>query len=116
MGHWQWDASIQRGVTSSIKRIASRILSLREEMTNGLEYSVIAETYLTDFVYPTPCEFHYSDYHHEKYMTDDNYLCGGDEDADLASQIAVTYHRGMNLHGQPLAERYQPIKLFERIH
>lgn len=95
---------------SSIKQVKSKILSLREEMTNGLEFSVIMESHLTHFVYPTPFEFHYSDFHREKYIADDNYLCGGYEDADLASQIAVAYQRGMTLHGQPLAERYPPIE------
>ncbi len=53
---------------SSLKRIASKILALREEMTNGLECSVILDTHLKDFVYPTPFEFHYSDYHRDKYQ------------------------------------------------
>ncbi len=37
-------------------------------------------------------------------------MCGGYEDADLASQITVAYYRGITLYGQPLAESYPPIE------
>lgn len=93
----------------STKRLVIKLLSLRERMKNGLEFSVILETHLKEFLYPTPCELHYSDYHREKYQADDNYLCGGYTDKDLASQIAVAYHRGRVLYGQALAELYPPI-------
>jgi streptomycin 3"-adenylyltransferase len=93
------------------KRIASMVLSLNEEMSNerGIEFSIILETHLKPFIYLTPFEFHYSDYHREKYRTDENYLCGGFEDEDLASQIEVAYHRGITLYGKPLSELYEPI-------
>lgn len=94
------------------KRIAKMVLMLSDEMPNknGLEFSVILETYLMPFVYPTPCEFHYSDFHKERYRLDENYLCGGYDDSDLASQLAVAYHRGVPLYGRPLNERYQPVE------
>lgn len=96
---------------SNIAKIA---LSLHDEMTGtsnerGIEFTIILETYLNPFVYPTPFEFHYSDYHREKYRTDENYLCGGFEDKDLASQIVVAYERGITLYGKSLSELYEPI-------
>lgn len=92
-------------------RIAKIALSLYDEMSNerGIEFTIILETYLNPFVYPTPFEFHYSDYHREKYRTNENYLCGGFEDEDLASQIVVAYERGITLYGKPLSELYEPI-------
>ncbi|WP_280818134.1 aminoglycoside adenylyltransferase domain-containing protein [Paenibacillus etheri] len=95
-------------------RIAKIALSLHDEMSGisnerGIEFTIILETHLKTFVYPTPFEFHYSDYHREKYRTDENYLCGGFEDKDLASQIVVAYERGITLYGKPLSELYEPI-------
>ncbi|OAB40922.1 hypothetical protein PMSD_00825 [Paenibacillus macquariensis subsp. defensor] len=92
-------------------RIAKIALSLHDEMSNerGIEFTIILETYLKPFVYPTPFEFHYSDYHREKYRTNENYLCGGFEDEDLASQVVVAYERGITLYGKPLSELYEPI-------
>lgn len=95
-------------------RIAQIALSLHDEMSKGsnergIEFTIILENYLTSFVYPTPFEFHYSDYHREKYRADENYLCGGFEDEDLASQIVVAYERGIALYGKPLSELYEPI-------
>lgn len=96
---------------SNIAKIA---LSLHDEMSDasnerGVEFTIILETYLNAFVYPTPFEFHYSDYHREKYRADENYLCGGFEDKDLASQIVVAYERGIALYGEPLSELYEPV-------
>ncbi|RAV20798.1 aminoglycoside adenylyltransferase domain-containing protein [Paenibacillus contaminans] len=44
------------------------------------------------------------------YRTNENYLCGGIEDKDLASQIFVAYERGITLYGIPLSEHYEPIE------
>ncbi len=62
-----------------------------------------------DFNYPTPFEFHYSNFHTDKYETDENYLCGGFDDEDLASQIVIAYERGLTLWGSPMRELYKPI-------
>lgn len=93
------------------KRIVKKLLKLHESLPNerGIELSVILESYLKDFVYPTPFEFHYSDYHRERYQTDENYICGGFEDPDLAAHIVVTYHRGIELYGKALREVFYPI-------
>jgi len=94
------------------KRVAKMALMMNDKMPNenGLEFSVILETFLLAFVYPTPCEFHYSDFHKIRYRSDENYFCGGYEDSDLAAQLAVAYHRGKPLYGRPLNELYLPIE------
>lgn len=94
------------------KSIITRVLKINDDMPNerGLEFHVILETHLEPFVYPTPCELHYSDFHKERYRTDENYVCGGYDDNDLASQLVVAYYRGMPLYGRPLNERYKPIE------
>lgn len=93
------------------KRIAQRILALHDSLSNplGIEVSIVLESCVKNFVYPTPFEFHYSDYHRERYRSDENYLCGGFEDPDLAAHIVVTYHRGVALYGKAIREVFQPI-------
>jgi len=103
---------IKEGMTAAIKkRIAKLVLVLDDEMPNerGLEFSVVLESHLKNFVYPTPCEMHYSDFHKERYQLDENYVCGGYEDNDFAAQLVVAYYRGKALYGRPLAELYEPI-------
>ncbi|MFC3749016.1 aminoglycoside adenylyltransferase domain-containing protein [Paenibacillus sp. GCM10012306] len=92
------------------QQISQRLLLLHDDIENSIECSIILEKFLTEFVYPTPCEYHFSDFHREQYRTNEHYLCGGYEDKDLASQIAVAYHRGRALYGSPLAECYPPIE------
>lgn len=93
------------------RKIADAVLELNDEMPNkkGIEFSIVLQGYLQPFTYPTPFEFHYSEFHQERYRTDANYLCGGFEDEDLASQIAVAYERGITLYGPSLQEICEPI-------
>ncbi|MNP00828.1 hypothetical protein D3C76_926250 [compost metagenome] len=93
------------------RRIADSVVQLHDEMPNkqGIEFSIILLEHLNPFLYPTPFEFHYSEFHREKYRTDDNYLCGGFTDEDLASQFVVAYYRGKTLYGKSLKEICEPI-------
>lgn len=103
---------VKRKVTAeTFKRIASKLLAIDDELPNegGIELSVILESSLGEFVYPTPFEFHYSPLHKDKYRTDGNYICGGREDPDLAAHLTVAYHRGIALYGKPLREVMQPV-------
>ncbi|MNN79324.1 hypothetical protein D3C81_1959550 [compost metagenome] len=70
---------------------------------------MILETYLTEFLHPTPFEFHFSDYHLQRYRQDADYLCGGFEDADLAAHLTVVYHRGRTLYGTEIHKVFQPV-------
>jgi predicted nucleotidyltransferase len=94
--------------TDTKKRIIKRLLTLTQGNRNQLEMSIVLERYLKDFVYPTPFELHYF---HPKYLTDENYICGGEGfyDPDLAGHIVVTYHRGVKLIGQELIGIFKPI-------
>lgn len=93
------------------QRIAKQLIRLEEKLglNQGFELSVVLEAYAEEFVYPTPFEFHYSAFHKPKYLADENYLCGGYEDSDLAAHFVVTYHRGIVLYGQPIKEVFKPI-------
>ncbi|ALC80542.1 MULTISPECIES: aminoglycoside adenylyltransferase domain-containing protein [Bacillus] len=71
---------------------------------NPIEMSVILGEYAGNFVYPTPFELHYSDYHKEKYTADNQYLVHNDTDTDLAAHLYTTYYRGKTIYGQPIKE------------
>jgi len=96
---------------ANMRRITNFALWLHDRMPvqRGIEFSVILENYLNNFKYPTPFEYHYSEFHRERYRMDEFYICGGFTDEDLAAQITVAYHRGITLYGKPLAEMYPPI-------
>lgn len=92
-------------------RLARKVVQFRESwpFERGFELSVLSESCLNPFVYPTPFEFHYSDSHLEKYLADEHYLCGGFADPDLAAHLTIAYYRGIALYGKPLREAYPPI-------
>lgn len=89
-----------------------QLLLLHHDLSggNGMELSIILESYAKNFAYPTPFEYHYSEFHRERYQSDPGYLCGGFEDPDLAAHLTVIYHRGVTLWGVPIRELFQPIK------
>jgi predicted nucleotidyltransferase len=91
------------------KIIIKRLLTLTQGNRNQLEMSIVLERYVKDdFVYPTPFELHYF---HPKYITDENYICGGEGfyDPDLAGHMVITYHRGVTLSGEKIKNIFKPI-------
>ncbi|MDO7905965.1 DUF4111 domain-containing protein [Paenibacillus sp. JX-17] len=91
------------------RQLIDLILSRLKEERIHLEFSAVQESSLISVVYPTWCELHYSTAHKHAYLSDPAYLCGGYQDHDLASQIAVAYERGQVLYGLPLREQYPPV-------
>ncbi|CAM3164990.1 aminoglycoside adenylyltransferase domain-containing protein [Paenibacillus lupini] len=100
------------------KAMTEHVLLLHDERPSGggIELSVVLETYIRSFVYPTPFEYHYSDYHRERYQSDPDYLCGGFEDPDLAAHCTVIYHRGITLYGSPIRDLFQPVERKYYVH
>ena len=96
---------------NTYKKIAKELIVIEEEFKvfKGFELSIVLEAYAVDFVYPTPFEFHYSLFHKDKYVTDENYICGGYEDTDLAAHFVITYNRGIVLFGKEIKEAFNPI-------
>ncbi|MEC0306091.1 DUF4111 domain-containing protein [Paenibacillus lautus] len=94
-----------------MRRLAKKIIAFHDDMPNqqGLELSLVLESSLQRLVYPPPFEFHYSAFHREKYLADDDYLCGGSLDADLAAHYTVIYHRGITLYGKPVQEVFTSV-------
>ncbi len=93
------------------KRLARLIIAFQDKRLGGrgIELSAVLASSIRDFVYPPPFEFHYSDFHREKYIADENYLCGGFGDPDLAAHYTVIYHRGHTLYGTPIREMFRPV-------
>ncbi|WNS46026.1 aminoglycoside adenylyltransferase domain-containing protein [Paenibacillus sp. MMS20-IR301] len=93
------------------RKLAGRVTVFHDSLPNkrGIELSVVLKVYLKDFEYPVPFEFHFSDAHLERYKADENYLCGGFGDADLAAHFTIIYHRGQTLYGEPVREAFAPV-------
>lgn len=91
------------------RKMIERLLKVTKGKCNPLEMSIIQERYVKDFVYPTPFELHYF---HPAYLTDRNFICGGEgfEDPDLAGHITVTYNRGIRLIGPEIRDLFKPIE------
>lgn len=93
------------------RELARAVLRMADDMPElpDLEFSVLLESAVKPFTYPTPFEFHYSPLHREKYRQDANYRCGGFADEDLAAHLTIAYYRGIALYGRPLRELYEPV-------
>ncbi|WP_236013414.1 aminoglycoside adenylyltransferase domain-containing protein [Paenibacillus glycanilyticus] len=95
-----------------LQLMTRHILLLDHDLTgsNGIELSIILESYAKEFSYPTPFEYHYSESHRERYQSEPGYLCGGFEDPDLAAHLTVIYYRGRTLWGVPIPELFKPVE------
>lgn len=80
-----------------------------------VEISFLDKKQLDNWRYPTPYDFHYSEYWREKYEVDISQgkigCFGGEEkfDADLAAHITVTNQRGICLLGSPIEEVFPEV-------
>jgi len=86
------------------RKLIDSIIHLDSLPKKGLEMSIILKKYAKEFIYPTPYELHYSDYHRENYLNNFNYTCEGLEDKDLAAHMTVIIHRGICLYGKRIEE------------
>jgi predicted nucleotidyltransferase len=97
------------------QRIINSLLKVTDKApSKGLEMSVIKQSELNDFKYPTPFELHFSNSHIEKYRTDPEYICSDDVDPDLAAHIVIVKKRGVCLLGDEISQVFPdiPIKFY----
>ena len=96
------------------RKLIDSIIYLDSLPKKGLEMSVVLKKYTKEFIYPTPFELHYSDYHKGKYINNNNYICEGLEDKDLAAHMTVILHRGICLYGKSIKDvfNYIPRKYY----
>ena len=91
------------------KKIAliEAILALRKDApTKGIEMSVVREDVLDPFIYPTPYELHYSEFHFSRAKRDIREYClnMNGVDKDLAAHCTVIRAVGFALTGKPIAD------------
>ena len=85
------------------KQIINLLLKLSKEAPQkGFEMSIIKQSELDVFKYPTPFELHFSNSHIEEYKNNPEYICGNDKDADLAAHIVITQERGICFLGKEI--------------
>jgi len=91
------------------KAIIESIINLKDLPKKGLEMSIVLEKHAKEFIYPTPFELHYSDYHKNRYISDSNYICGGFMDKDLAAHFTIIRHMGICLYGKRIEEAFSDV-------
>jgi predicted nucleotidyltransferase len=86
------------------KRLAEILIKLSEKApAKGLEMSVMTESSLRDFRYPTPFEFHFGKTWLERFTRNEvDFTLEDRVDADLAAHLTVTKARGVALYGPPI--------------
>ncbi|MDP5274189.1 aminoglycoside adenylyltransferase domain-containing protein [Chengkuizengella axinellae] len=78
------------------------ILNLEQVPPKGIEIHIILNENVEKVVHPIPFELHYSNFHKDKYLFDDHYICGDAEDPDLAAHLTIIIHRGLCLYGEEI--------------
>lgn len=91
------------------KNIIESIIHLKNLPQKGIEMSIVLEKYANEFIYPTPFELHYSDFHKDRYISDSSYICGGFTDKDLAAHFTTIRHRGICLYGKSIGEVFSDV-------
>ncbi|NBI05601.1 aminoglycoside adenylyltransferase domain-containing protein [Senegalia massiliensis] len=101
---------VRQPINDKIKKeLISSIVYIYNLPDKGIEMSIILEQYAKEFVYPTPFELHYSDLHRDKYLANEDYICGGDVDQDLAAHMTVIKHRGICLYGRDIDDVFNNV-------
>lgn len=99
----------QKSITQGILSLYTSLSDSMNMAMTKIELSIVREDVVRHFIFPTPFEYHFSNFHFEKYVSDENYVCGGFEDPDLAAHFTVIYERGVTLYGAPIREIFKPI-------
>jgi len=85
------------------------LASLKDIPPKGLEFSIVLEKHLKDFIHPMPFEFHYSKVWHNAYEEDKIDLSKDNRDRDLSAHIMVIINRGISLYGKPIKEVFPQV-------
>lgn len=105
----------ERGMTLETKRAIAELLLRSSNAPRPFEISFLSKDQLQPWRYPTPYDFHYSEYWREKIERElaeetwQGWNNGAPVDADLAAHITVTLHRGICLYGKSVAEAFPAI-------
>lgn len=91
------------------KKIIESVIHMEDVPEKGIEMSIVLEKYSEEFVYPTPFELHYSNFHKNRYLADENYICGGFTDKDLAAHFTIIKRRGICLYGKNIEAAFSEV-------
>ncbi len=103
------------GMSIQTKRAAAEALLRYSAAPRPAEIGILDERQLHLWQHPAPYEFHYSEDWRGKFqkeITSGAWQKWNDStptDADLAAHITVTRHRGICLHGKPIAEVFSVV-------
>lgn len=92
------------------KRQLAEFLLTTSRAPHPIEISVVVQTDLVPWQYPTPFDFHYSETWRERIAHDlrdgrwQHWNAQRQHDPDLAAHVMLTNNRGLCLHGAPIAQ------------
>jgi streptomycin 3"-adenylyltransferase len=95
------------------KSMISLLLKLDcDAPAKGFEMSVVLESFCREFVYPTPFELHYSNFHRERALADLSSYCAvmNGADRDLAAHFTVIKAVGIRLWGCDISNLFGEVK------
>jgi len=116
-GCFRWEVSdvdflvvVKRPIQQAEKECLIRILLEKAERApeKGFEMSVVLAEDVDPFLYPTPFQLHYSEFHRESAVRDLTEYCRrmNGADRDLAAHCTVTRARGRMVLGAEISEAF----------
>jgi hypothetical protein len=97
------------------KRHLAELLLTTSRAPHPIEMSVVVHADLVPWQYPTPFDFHYSEMWREQIQQDlhhgrwQHWNAQLRNDPDLAAHVTITNHRGLCLHGAPIAHVFPDV-------
>ena len=106
---------IEKPLTTKTKKELAHLFLMYSNRPYPLEVSMLTIQQLKNWQFPTPYEFHYSEYWRERYEKElkesTSIYLNADEkkDSDLAAHLTVLQHRGICLNGKPIQQTFPTV-------
>lgn len=92
------------------KKLLAKLFLTCSNNPFAVEVSFLNEAQLKEWEYPTPFDFHYSEYWRSSYEEEIAFLSGMPKtDTDLAAHITIINHRGICLWGRPIEKVFPTV-------
>jgi len=97
---------IEENIENETKRQLITVLLELDQYSpaKGLEMSIMKASDVMSPSKPTPFALHYSDYHKDRYKTELDYICCGDDDPDLLAHLTIIKSRGQCVYGKEISD------------
>ncbi len=87
---------------TELRFLIEQMMDIESKYDTSIEISIVTEDSLINFIHPSRFIIHYSKLQRERYITDLVYICGWNDDPDLAAHFYMIQQRGIALYGQQI--------------